>query len=277
LRSRHANGRAPDRLAPLCPRGRDVGACHRGVEHLHQVRALAQRCERIEKGLKDAASAQPPEAFPDRIPMAELHRKGAPSDVVDRKIMQRLQKLPVVPSFVATARAHRPENLQNNRPVILGHRRQHGRPSEIPTAHESLKNRFGNRLASLSPPNPALRHVSLDASAYALRNPSTRPSIKVFLEEKLKVLSNEIESKVISDAILSEYLSAYLKTKDQVTELDGQISSSDRAELIHEIVGDIQPSKKRVYIEIAGIKIELAPILRTMDLLAASLIKSMAR
>ena len=37
-----------------------------------------------------------------------------------------------------------------------------------------MKNRFGNRLASLSPPNPALRHVSLDASAYALRNPSTR-------------------------------------------------------------------------------------------------------
>jgi len=88
-----------------------VGARHRGVEHLHQVRALAQRCERIEKGLKDAGSAQPPEAFPDRIPMAELRRKGAPGDVVDRKIMQRLQKLPVVPSFVATARAHRPENL----------------------------------------------------------------------------------------------------------------------------------------------------------------------
>ena len=38
-----------------------------------------------------------------------------------------------------------------------------------------MKNQFGNRLASLSPPNPALRHVSLDASAYALRNPSTRP------------------------------------------------------------------------------------------------------
>ena len=43
-----------------------------------------------------------------------------------------------------------------------------------------MKNRFGNCLASLSPPNPALRHVSLDASAYALRNPSTRPKgIKV--------------------------------------------------------------------------------------------------
>ena len=40
-----------------------------------------------------------------------------------------------------------------------------------------MKNRFGNRLASLSPPNPALRHVSLDASAYALRNPSTRPNL----------------------------------------------------------------------------------------------------
>lgn len=46
-----------------------------------------------------------------------------------------------------------------------------------PTAHESLKNRFGNRLASLSPPNTALHHVSLEASAYALRNPSTRPKL----------------------------------------------------------------------------------------------------
>ena len=48
-----------------------------------------------------------------------------------------------------------------------------------------MKNRFGNRLASLSPPNPALRHVSLDASAYALRNPSTRPSQAVELIQRL--------------------------------------------------------------------------------------------
>ena len=46
-----------------------------------------------------------------------------------------------------------------------------------------MKNRFGNRLASLSPPNPALRHVSLDASAYALRNPSTRPNAHSLLDE----------------------------------------------------------------------------------------------
>ena len=45
-----------------------------------------------------------------------------------------------------------------------------------------MKNRFGNRLASLSPPNPALRHVSLDASAYALRNPSTRPRARELLQ-----------------------------------------------------------------------------------------------
>ena len=58
-----------------------------------------------------------------------------------------------------------------------------------------MKNRFGNRLASLSPPNPALRHVSLDASAYALRNPSTRPSVARFeyrAEEQLSDLREQL-------------------------------------------------------------------------------------
>lgn len=63
------------------------------------------------KGLEDAGSAQQPEAFPDRIPTAETRRKGALGDVVDGKITQRPQKLPVVASFVATARAYRSENL----------------------------------------------------------------------------------------------------------------------------------------------------------------------
>ena len=50
-----------------------------------------------------------------------------------------------------------------------------------------MKNRFGNRLASLSPPNPALRHVSLDASAYALRNPSTRPSLEQGADDLIRI------------------------------------------------------------------------------------------
>ena len=81
-------------MPPFAPAAETWARATVEFEHLHQMRALAQCCERIEKGLKDAGSAQPPEPFPDRIPMAELHRKGAPGDVVDRKIMQRFQKLP---------------------------------------------------------------------------------------------------------------------------------------------------------------------------------------
>ena len=77
-----------------------------------------------------------------------------------------------------------------------------GPPKNRPPS-KSLKNRFGNRLASLSPPNPALRHVSLDASAYALRNPSTRPSVRPGGESLLRLSSWPKVEKVLQaiDAI----------------------------------------------------------------------------
>ena len=61
-------------------------------------------------------------------------------------------------------------------------------------------------MASLSPPNPALRHVSLDASAYALRNPSTRPNLnakqaKRKAEKALRAGDREEAKKILPNAI----------------------------------------------------------------------------
>src|SRR6476620_3426418 len=67
-----------------------------GVEHLHEMGGLAVRGERLEQGLEDTRLAQPPEPFPDAVPIAELGRERPPSDVVDREIVQRLEELAVV-------------------------------------------------------------------------------------------------------------------------------------------------------------------------------------
>src|SRR3954469_8617447 len=67
-----------------------------GVEHLHEMGGLAVRGERLEQGLEDTRLAQPPKAFPDAVPVAELGRERPPRDVVDREIVQRLEELAVV-------------------------------------------------------------------------------------------------------------------------------------------------------------------------------------
>src|SRR6476659_9451014 len=88
-----------------------------GVEHLHEMGGLAVRGERLEQGLEDTRLAQPPEPFPDAVPIAELGRERPPSDVVDREIVQRLEELAVVAALVAPPRAAGPKQLQNRRPI----------------------------------------------------------------------------------------------------------------------------------------------------------------
>src|SRR4051812_1234918 len=51
---------------------------------------------RAPRGLEDTRLAQPPKAFPDAVPVAELGRERPPRDVVDREIVQRLEELAVV-------------------------------------------------------------------------------------------------------------------------------------------------------------------------------------
>lgn len=97
-------------------------------------------------------------------------------------------------------------------------------------------------------------------------------SFKIFLEEKIRNLSYEIEQKILSDQILSEYLIQYSKTKNQIIKLEGEIAASEKAELIYEIVGKIKPDNRRIYIEFFGIKLDASPFLRGMDLLASTII-----
>ncbi len=97
-------------------------------------------------------------------------------------------------------------------------------------------------------------------------------SVKVFLEEKLKQLSDEIENRVLSDSTLSDWLVEYQKTKESVTEINGQISQSNRAELIAEVVGEIQPSQKKLIVDLGGIKIDMSPLLRVSELLVLGIV-----
>src|ERR1700726_201430 len=72
------------------------------VEHLHEMRPLAQGGERFEESFEHAAAAQAPEALPDAVPGAELSRQRSPRNVVDREIVQ------VRPSGAfASTRAHK--------------------------------------------------------------------------------------------------------------------------------------------------------------------------
>ena len=101
-----------------------------------------------------------------------------------------------------------------------------GEDDRRPGGEKSLKNRFGNRLASLSPPNPALRHVSLDASAYALRNPSTRPRAKLQVPAKTAI-------KVNKQAKTKAYMvRSYRQCRSLLRELHSEASAFSRPVVI---------------------------------------------
>src|SRR3954466_493344 len=104
-----------------------------GGEHLHEMGVPAVPGERREQGLEDTRLAQPPKAFPDAVPVAELGRERPPRDVVDREIVQRLEELGVVAAIGAPPRAASPKQLHNRRPIALRHPRQHrALPTEVP-------------------------------------------------------------------------------------------------------------------------------------------------
>jgi len=127
MRNRRASARGPDFAAPFCAGRRDMSPHHGAVEHLNQVSGLAGLGQDLKERLEHARPAEPPEPLPDAVPVPELPRQGSPGDVVNREIVQRFQKLAVVVSRFATARLHGVEHLQNDRPVLVRHSRQHGR------------------------------------------------------------------------------------------------------------------------------------------------------
>src|SRR4051812_16349570 len=89
-----------------------------GVEHLHEMGGLAVRGERLEQGLEDTRLAQPPKAFPDAVPVAELGRERPPRDVVDREIVQRLEELAVVAGKSLPPALGRPGGMKRLRLTI---------------------------------------------------------------------------------------------------------------------------------------------------------------
>jgi hypothetical protein len=66
------------------------------------MRRLAGVRQQLEESLEHARAAQPPEAFPDAVPLTELDRQGPPCDAVDREIMQRPRELTIIVPWFAT-------------------------------------------------------------------------------------------------------------------------------------------------------------------------------
>jgi len=87
MRTRHASDRVPDFPAPFCAGRRNMRPHHGAVEHLHHMCGLAGLCQELEKCLKHARAAEPPEPLPDAVPVAELRWQGSPRDAVHREVV----------------------------------------------------------------------------------------------------------------------------------------------------------------------------------------------
>ena len=92
MRTRRANGRAPDCAAPFCSSRRNMGPNRGAVEHLQEVGARAQLCQSLKEGVEYPASAESREPLPHGIPVAILGRERSPRDVLNREKVKRLQK-----------------------------------------------------------------------------------------------------------------------------------------------------------------------------------------
>lgn len=99
-------------------------------------------------------------------------------------------------------------------------------------------------------------------------------SVKVFLEEKLRRLSEEIEERVSADRILFDWLVEYERTKDGAAEIDAKIAVSERAELIREVIGEFEPSQRKLYVHIGGARVDVSPIFRFSEQLVTSIADS---
>ena len=104
-----------------------MGAHDCGIDHLNQVCGAAHLGQERQHRLENTPLAQPPEPLPDAVPLTELSRQSAPSDIVNREIMQRFQEFAIVPTAPATARACRPERFDNDLPLGIGHLSQQDR------------------------------------------------------------------------------------------------------------------------------------------------------
>lgn len=93
-------------------------------------------------------------------------------------------------------------------------------------------------------------------------------SIKVFYEERLRRIADEIDRLVSSDVRLIEYIREYREAKETVSKISGRLQESPHGETILSIVRDIEPSRRKIFIHILGVSIDIVPVLRAyQDLL----------
>jgi hypothetical protein len=71
------------------------------VERLGQSRGLAARRQSPEKCFEGPRVRQPGELLPDAAPGNKFRQQCMSADVVDREIVQRFKKTPVVAAFTA--------------------------------------------------------------------------------------------------------------------------------------------------------------------------------
>lgn len=102
-------------------------------------------------------------------------------------------------------------------------------------------------------------------------------SVKVFLEEKLRRLSVEIEDNVLSNHTLSDYLIQYESTKLKIAEIDGEIHNSGKADLISSIIGDLKPEDRKLFVTFFGLKLDISPVLQATEVIATNITKSLIR
>ena len=60
----------------------------------------------------------------------ERYQAGVFNEDAAAKMVKRFEEFSVIASFVAPSRARRLEYFQDNRPILIGHSRQHGRPPD---------------------------------------------------------------------------------------------------------------------------------------------------
>ena len=91
-------------------------------------------------------------------------------------------------------------------------------------------------------------------------------SLKFYLEEKIKTLSDEIEEKIEENNHILNLLHAYQETKEKLNQIDGEIAGSPHAELVLNIIGKIEQKDLRLVVNIGkNTSIDLTPIAQIVD------------
>lgn len=93
-------------------------------------------------------------------------------------------------------------------------------------------------------------------------------SLKIFMEERLRYIAMEIEKRIASDVALEDLLSNYGEALARVKELDGQITLSDRADIVYKILDDVRGGpirsttrRREFYVNVLGNQVDIYPAL----------------